>query len=292
MKKIIKLVILLFSITAFLNAGNSYVTITSGAHMTLTTSGDDKAYIVNIDVDGDGIITVNEGGYFTSWSQDALIDFTATGGGHITLPVILSTFTAQFIQNTPTIHWSTQSETDNMGWFLYRNDENDFSSSEVVSDLIEGHGTTTQQQFYTYEDDIENPEAADTYYYWLESIDYSGTVHHYNQVAVLKIPDNGNSGNNGFVEPERFGLFQNEPNPVISSTRISFNLTETAQVDLSIYNLKGQLVKKLYSGSTSKHTVMWDGKDEQGKELENGVYYYRLQTNGKIEVTRKLTLMK
>ncbi|MBN2017726.1 MAG: T9SS type A sorting domain-containing protein [Candidatus Cloacimonetes bacterium] len=209
-----------------------------------------------------------------------------------TLPVELCTFTAQFIENTPTIHWSTQSETDNMGWFICRYDENDFSSSEIISDMIEGHGTTTQQQFYTYEDDLENPEVGDCYYYWLESVDYGGIINHYDNVAILSIPDHHNSGGSGIVIPERFGLLQNEPNPVVSSTRIAFNLTETAQVDLSVYNLKGQLVKKLYSRVTSKHTVMWYGKDESGNELENGVYFYRLSINGKIYETRKLILLR
>ncbi len=220
-------------------------------------------------------------GYYTLGSKDGA-----------SLPVVLSNFTAQYLQNTPTIHWSTQSETDNMGWLLYRNSENDFSTSEVISDMIEGHGTTTQQQFYTHEDSIQEPEVGATYYYWLESIDYSGMIHHYDKVAILAIPDDGNSGNSGVAEPERFGLFQNEPNPVCSSTRISFNLHETAQVDLSVYNLKGQLVKKLYSGNTSKHTVMWDGKDEQGKELENGVYFYQININGSITETKKLILMR
>ncbi len=209
-----------------------------------------------------------------------------------TLPVVLSIFTAQYFNNTPTIHWSTQSETDNMGWFVYRNIENDFSSSDVISDMIEGHGTTTQQQFYTYEDDIEDPEVGDTYYYWLESVDYSGIINHYDRVAILVIPDTHGSNNNLVPVPERFGLFQNEPNPVISTTRISFNLPETAKVELTIYNLKGQIVKKLYSGITSKHTVMWDGKDEQGNELENGVYLYTLIINEKTKIIKKLVLMK
>ncbi len=211
---------------------------------------------------------------------------------HATLPVVLSSFTAQFIENTPTLYWTTQSETDNMGWFVYRGEENDFTSSEVISEFIEGHGTTTQQQSYLYEDDIENPEVGDTYYYWLESIDYGGIINHYDNVAILTIPDNHGSTNNLIPKPERFGLLQNEPNPVINSTRIAFNLTEIAKIDLTIYNLKGQIVKKLYSGNTSKHTVMWDGKDEQGTELNNGVYLYRLLVNGKTAETKKLILMK
>ena len=59
-----------------------------------------------------------------------------------------------------------------------------------------------------------------------------------------------------------------------------------------IYNLKGQLVKTLYSGNTSKHTVMWDGKDEQGKEIESGVYCYKMDMNGKTIDTKKLILLR
>lgn len=234
-----------------------------------------------------------ENNTLTLTGLDAFSYWTAAEeGSGPTLPVVLSTFTVQFIENTPTIHWSTQSENDNMGWFVYRGDENDFLTSEVISDMIEGQGTTTQQSNYVYEDNFEDTEIDSMYYYWLESIDYSGLTHHYNKVATLVIPENTDPGNNIVPEPEQFGLFQNEPNPVISSTKISFNLPETSQVDLAIYNLKGQLVKELYSGVTSKHTVMWDGKDEQGKTLESGVYLYRLLVNGKTEATKKLILMK
>ncbi len=208
------------------------------------------------------------------------------------LPVTLSIFTAQFIENTPMLYWTTQSETDNMGWFVYRGEENSFTTSEKISDFIEGHGTTTQQQSYIYEDRIQNPQVGDTYYYWLESVDYSGIVNHYDKVAVLTIPDQPDPGGGLIPEPVRYGLFQNEPNPVISSTKISFNLPETSQVELNIYNLKGQLVKSLYSGVASSKTLDWNGKDGNGNELQAGVYLYKLLVNGKTAETKKLILMK
>ena len=69
-------------------------------------------------------------------------------------------------------------------------------------------------------------------------------------------------------------------------------MNETAKIDLNIYNIKGQLVKTLYSGVTSEKTIMWNGKDEQGNELQSGVYFYDLIVNGKIAETKKLILMK
>ena len=208
-----------------------------------------------------------------------------------TLPVELSTFTAQFLENTPTLYWSTQSETDNMGWFVYRGDENDFTTSEKISEFIEGHGTTSQQQSYLHEDNIQNPQVGDTYYYWLESIDYSGQVNHYEKVAVLTIPDH-DPGQGLIPEPMEYGLLQNKPNPVISSTKITFNLKEAVHVDLRIYNLKGQLVKSLYSGVALSKTLEWNGKDENGRELASGIYFYHLMVNGKAEETEKLIIVR
>ncbi|MCD6329376.1 MAG: T9SS type A sorting domain-containing protein [Candidatus Cloacimonetes bacterium] len=209
-----------------------------------------------------------------------------------TLPVVLSTFTAQYLNNTPTLYWTTQSETDNMGWFVYRNQVEDFTSATKVSNIIEGHGTTTEQQYYIYEDMIADPQVGDIYYYWLESIDYSGQVNHYDKVAIFSISDHHDPNHGLVTVPQQFGLLQNEPNPVISSTMISFNLHETAQVDVSIYNMEGQLVKSLFSGVASSKTMEWNGKDEYGRELTPGVYFYNLIVNGKTEETKKLIIVR
>jgi len=208
------------------------------------------------------------------------------------LPVILSTFTVQYLNNTPTLYWETQSETDNMGWFVYRNEEEDFTGAEKISEFIEGHGTTSQQQSYLYEDIIQDPEVGDKYYYWLESIDYSGIVNFYDIVAVLTIPYHDDPGSGSVTIPEQYGLFHNEPNPVTSSTNISFNLPSTAHVDLTVYNINGQLVKILYSGVASHKTVQWDGKDEFGKAQKNGIYLYKLEVNGKLHEIKKMILMR
>jgi len=161
-------------------------------------------------------------------------------GGDYTLPVELSIFTAQFIENIPTLYWSTQSETDNMGWFVYRNEENDFTTSERISEFIEGHGTTTQQQSYIYEDSIENPEVGDIYYYWLESIDYSGKVHHYDKVAIMHISE-GQDQEPPIAFPLKYGL-QYGPNPFSSNLNVSYMLRKSDMVRVEIYNIYGHLL--------------------------------------------------
>jgi len=95
--------------------------------------------------------------------------------------------------------------------------------------------------------------------------------------------------------PHSFTLFQNYPNPFNSSTVICFALPESENVELAIYNLAGQQVTTLVSGTreAGTYTVRWDGRDEDGQELASGVYLYRLRTgDGKQVETRKLLLLR
>jgi len=86
---------------------------------------------------------------------------------------------------------------------------------------------------------------------------------------------------------------QNYPNPFNPSTSINFELPEDGDVQLSVYNFKGQLVKHLLNKRVSigPHSVIWDGRDNKGKPCSSGVYYYRLSNNGK-SITKKMLLMK
>jgi hypothetical protein len=75
-------------------------------------------------------------------------------------------------------------------------------------------------------------------------------------------------------------LEQNAPNPVSNSTSISFSLLNAGDVRLDIFDVSGRLVRALDSGhkSAGTHQVSWNGRDDSGSRLANGVYYYRLST--------------
>ena len=66
--------------------------------------------------------------------------------------------------------------------------------------------------------------------------------------------------------PQSLDLAQNYPNPFNPSTTIKYNLPENAQIELTIFNLLGQKVRRLVSGNVSAgfHSIQWDGKNEQG----------------------------
>ena len=88
-------------------------------------------------------------------------------------------------------------------------------------------------------------------------------------------------------------LSGNYPNPFNPTTTISFSLPNEQNIELTIYNIKGQKVKTLYSGfaEVGEHTVIWKGKDNNDKQVSSGIYFYKLKTNSK-EVTRKMLMMK
>jgi hypothetical protein len=85
----------------------------------------------------------------------------------------------------------------------------------------------------------------------------------------------------------------NYPNPFNDKSTISFKLNLATDLDINIYNTKGQLVKTLFNGKLVKgeHQYQWDGKDFAGKAAANGVYLYRIKSSSGNH-SRKLILLK
>ena len=88
-------------------------------------------------------------------------------------------------------------------------------------------------------------------------------------------------------------LHQNVPNPFNPSTTISYELESTGQVDLQVFDLAGRLVRTLYSGNESAgpHQKVWMGRDQAGRTVATGVYFYRLRSGRDVE-TRRMLLAK
>ena len=97
--------------------------------------------------------------------------------------------------------------------------------------------------------------------------------------------------------PEQFSLLQNYPNPFNHETHISYELPDVQKamthVSLYIYNMKGQLVRKLVDEDKSSglHTVLWNGKNELGESAPSGLYLYSL-TVGNFKTSRKMLFLK
>ena len=100
----------------------------------------------------------------------------------------------------------------------------------------------------------------------------------------------------GIALPKAFNLFQNDPNPFNPSTTISYNIPEASRpvnVELRVFNLRGQLVKTLVDAQqpAGSYTVHWNGQDKKGQIVSSGIYFYRIQA-GDYFKTRKMIIIK
>lgn len=88
-------------------------------------------------------------------------------------------------------------------------------------------------------------------------------------------------------------LHQNYPNPFNPSTTIRYELRQAMDVELVICNLLGQKIRILATGKQAGgvHSVIWDGKDESGRDAASGVYLCRLRAGGASE-SKKMILVK
>ena len=101
-----------------------------------------------------------------------------------------------------------------------------------------------------------------------------------------------NVGGDDRAKPVSFKLNQNYPNPFNPGTVISYQLPEAVPVRLEIYNSLGQRVRTLVDDlqEAGPHGLVWDGRDDSGRGLASGVYFYRLVA-GSFTESRKMVLV-
>jgi hypothetical protein len=97
----------------------------------------------------------------------------------------------------------------------------------------------------------------------------------------------------GFAGLSKVELLANHPNPFHPITTIDFTLPAKTSVDLSIYDATGRRVRTLARGEriAGPHSAVWDGTDENGRDVAAGVYLARLETPAAVR-TQKMVLLK
>ncbi|OPX26071.1 MAG: hypothetical protein B1H06_06235 [Candidatus Cloacimonas sp. 4484_143] len=91
------------------------------------------------------------------------------------------------------------------------------------------------------------------------------------------------------LETNLIGCF---PNPFNPSTTIEFNIEQNAKAEIEIFNIKGQKIKSFNIYSSTEHSVVWNGDDENSKPVTSGIYYYKLNVNGNTAAVKKCLLLK
>ncbi|MDD4156885.1 MAG: Ig-like domain-containing protein, partial [Candidatus Cloacimonetes bacterium] len=87
-------------------------------------------------------------------------------------------------------------------------------------------------------------------------------------------------------------LDANYPNPFNPTTTISFDLLTPGKVNISIYNIKGQLVKELINDElkNGRHKILWNGQDQFNRSVGSGIYFYKMQTKDYTKVRRMIMI--
>ncbi|OPZ67579.1 MAG: hypothetical protein BWY83_02574 [bacterium ADurb.Bin478] len=192
---------------------------------------------------------------------ERLYDYQVAGyaGGEVALAVELAFFSVRRQTDHTLLHWATRAEEDHMGFYVYR--AGTTTAYQKISPLIGpcSSPSPTMKEYFFKDRTIE---ANQTYYYRLADVARDGHVHYH---APVKIET---------IKPEAYALEQNYPNPFNAQTRLDFSVPESGQVELSIFNLKGQSVRTLLQRSMEpgRHFVLWDGCDDAGASLASGIY--------------------
>ncbi len=112
--------------------------------------------------------------------------------------------------------------------------------------------------------------------------------------GVKEVAASGAAAEEGAVgEAFKTALYQSFPNPANPATTISFSLKERSHVTLRIFTVNGELVRTVVDETLEAklHKVVWDGKDEGGRKVSSGVYFYRLEA-GPFADQKKLVVLK
>jgi hypothetical protein len=175
------------------------------------------------------------------------------------------------------LHWNPNTEEDLHHYAVYRGTSSDFVPNELS--LI---GTATDTSY------VDSGFGNGEYYYKVSAID----IHENESPFALLTPDMiaGIPGERPRYENV---LFQNAPNPFVSSTRIAFSMREPGHVRLSVFDAKGRLVGVLVDEvrQADHYAESWDGKDRNGRPVAAGTYFYSLKAPG-WKSSKKMTLTR
>jgi hypothetical protein len=189
------------------------------------------------------------------------------------VPVELLAFTASVNNSNVQLLWSTATELNNLGFEIERSIDN--LDNFVTVGFVEGKGSSTEINYYSFND---NPELSgvNQLYYRLKQVDFDGTFSYSDVVNVT------------YDVPAEFVLSQNYPNPFNPSTRINYFVPKESFVSIKVYDFLGREVTALVSEtkSTGSYEIVFDASN-----LPSGTYFYTLRTDN-YSSTKKMIIIK
>jgi hypothetical protein len=185
------------------------------------------------------------------------------------LPVELTNFDAIGGDASVTLNWTTGSETNN--------DHFDIVRDGTTVGRVTAENSATGSHYSWTETNLTNGHV---YSYTLISVDVSGISEELETASATP--------SMSAATITEYALLQNYPNPFNPETNITFDLLESGEVTLTVYNALGQTIATLVNGSLAagRHTVNFDAAN-----LPSGLYFYRMEA-GEFSAIKKMVLMK
>lgn len=180
--------------------------------------------------------------------------------------------------------WVTSSETGLIGFKVLANTANDLASAICLNPIVIPAQNNPAGATYSFTaSELTEPG---TYYFWLESLGVDGSSQFFGPAAATVPQDQSPA------LPQASALGKVYPNPFRQGQPacIDVDVKEGDSGILSVYNIAGQKISS-YPLQAGSHTVVWNGRDSQGRICASGIYFYRLDTQS-VKVVRRMVILK
>jgi len=187
-------------------------------------------------------------------------------------PAAPQAFQGKYLGSSIKLSWDPAREPDLLEYRLYRGSDQSF---------VPGPASLLSAQPDTgYTDHDLGP-----WFYKLVAVDI-----HQNVSGVSEVTPSDVSGT-GVLDGHRLRLGLAVPNPARGSARIGFELEREGHVRLTIFDVAGRRVRVLLDerAGRGEHKTEWDGRDDRGNDVVNGLYFYRLDVDG-VRLVRRLVM--
>jgi len=209
------------------------------------------------------------------------IHTAASPGGEIrgqltegTLPVELSSFTANVFRSNFTLNWSTTHESNNSGFDIERKLSS--STDWIKARNVSGNENTNELKNYTFSEKL----GTGIYNYRLK------------QMTTMETLNIDLSNDINVEAPTSYSISQNYPNPFNPTTKIDYELPFDGRVNIILYDISGKEVSSLVN---EVKTAGYFSVQLNASNLSSGTYFYKIYAQGENEnftMTKKLTVIK
>jgi len=221
------------------------------------------------------------GGSYDGYAMSVILEDSS-------LPVTLTLFTAVADNGKIILHWSTASESENLGFILERSNEHKASWCVIASykthATLKGQGNTSVRSSYEFTD--ENIVSGTTYEYRISDVDYSGKITNLKAVTI-NITENSTDVSNSYVLQSAY------PNPFNPTFTIPLQLNENAFVNIELVNILGQKVMQIENKQMS---IGNNDLQINCENLNSGVYFVKvtvdLSSADRVNEIQKVVLLK